>query len=354
MKSLGRGGTERRILSESPAPAARGRYNGGRITEPRMRFLSWKTACAAALSAPLLALAQQPSDYAREKRWADEVVPSIVVGEPVWLEAPRTEKFLGIYTEAKNAKGAIVLAHGLGVHPDYGLIGDLRRLLSDAGYTTLSIQMPILAADAPAARYPVLFWEADARFAGAVSYLWRKGQRKVVLLSHSMGSRMANHYISSHPQVPLAGWISLSISSGEFAPLKRVNSSAEQDSCRRGVGASRWMDNPGGGTHDEIQVYGRDGGACGGCARRVRPGCADRIARLAPVPRRTGRRARRDGADHRARRQSGGGGPGSAGLSGRVALQAERAVERARQRPARPLVLPARLREREGARLLRA
>jgi len=192
------------------------------ITEHPMRFLSWKTACAAALSAPLLALAQQPSDYAREKRWAGEVVPSIVVGEAVWLEAPRTEKFLGIYTEAKNAKGAIVLAHGLGVHPDYGLIGELRTQLADAGYTTLSIQMPVLAADAPAARYPVLFWEADARFAGAVSYLWRKGQRRVVLLSHSMGSRMANHYISSHPQVPLAGWISLSISSGEFAPLKRV------------------------------------------------------------------------------------------------------------------------------------
>ncbi len=184
------------------------------ITEHPMRFLSWKTVCAAALSAPFLALAQQPSDYAREKRWADEVVPSIVVGEAVWLEAPRTEKFLGIYTEAKNAKGAIVLAHGLGVHPDHGLIGELRARLADAGYTTLSIQMPILAADAPAARYPVLFWEADARFAGAVSYLWRKGQRRVVLLSHSMGSRMANHYISSQ--------ISLSISNGEFAPLKRV------------------------------------------------------------------------------------------------------------------------------------
>jgi len=213
---------ELRILSESPAPAARDATMAAEITEHPMRFLSWKTVCAAALSAPFLALAQQPSDYAREKRWADEVVPSIVVGEAVWLEAPRTEKFLGIYTEAKNAKGAIVLAHGLGVHPDYGLIGELRTRLADAGYTTLSIQMPVLAADAPAARYPVLFWEADARFAGAVSYLWRKGQRRVVLLSHSMGSRMANHYVSSHPQVPLAGWISLSISNGEFAPLKRV------------------------------------------------------------------------------------------------------------------------------------
>ena len=176
-----------------------------------------------ALCAPLLSLAQQqPSDYAREKRWADEIVPAIVAGEAVWLEAPRTQKFLGIYTEAKNAKGAIVLAHGLGVHPDYGVIGELRTRLADAGYTTLSVQMPILAADAPDARYPVLFWEADARFAGALTFLRSKHYDKVWLVSHSMGSRMANHYISAHPQVPLAGWISLSISSGDIGPFKKI------------------------------------------------------------------------------------------------------------------------------------
>jgi pimeloyl-ACP methyl ester carboxylesterase len=188
-----------------------------------MRSFRWKTICAAAMCAPLFAIAQQqPSDYKREKRWADEIVPAIVSGEAVWLEAPRTEKFLGIYAEAKNAKSAIILAHGLGVHPDYGLIGELRTRLADAGYTTLSVQMPILAAEAPATRYPVLFWEADARFAAAMTYLRRKRYDKIVILSHSMGSRMANHYVGAHPQVPLAGWISLSISNGEFAPIKRV------------------------------------------------------------------------------------------------------------------------------------
>ena len=187
-----------------------------------MRFLLRKIVCAALL-APLFAFAQQqPSDYAREKRWAEQIVPTLVAGEAVWLEAPRTEKFLGIYTEAKPAKGAIILAHGLGVHPDYGVIGDLRTRLADAGYTTLSIQMPILSAEAPPARYPVLFWEADARFAAAMTYLKRKRYDRIVLLSHSMGSRMANHYVGAHPLVPLSGWISLSISNGEFASIKRL------------------------------------------------------------------------------------------------------------------------------------
>ena len=187
-----------------------------------MRFLLGKIVCAALL-APLFAFAQQqPSDYAREKRWAEQIVPTLVSGEAVWLEAPRTEKFLGIYTEAKPGKGAIILAHGLGVHPDYGVIGDLRTRLAEAGFTTLSIQMPILAAEAPPTRYPVLFWEADARFASAMTFLRRKRYDRIVILSHSMGSRMANHYISAHPQVPLAGWISLSISSGDIGPFKKI------------------------------------------------------------------------------------------------------------------------------------
>src|SRR5260370_1415821 len=97
-----------------PRAGCPGRYNGGRITEHAMRFLSWKTVCAAAaLSAPFLALAQQPSDYAREKRWAAEVVPSVVVGEVVWLEAPRTEKVLGIYTAAQNSNGTVAPLKGV-------------------------------------------------------------------------------------------------------------------------------------------------------------------------------------------------------------------------------------------------
>src|SRR5882757_7019193 len=106
-----------------------------------MRVFRWQTMCAAAICAPLLAAAQQqPSDYAREKRWADEIVPSIVSGEAVWLEAPRTEKFLGIYTEAKNARGAIILAHGLGVHPDHGLIGEPRAQLADQAVVGMHAQ----------------------------------------------------------------------------------------------------------------------------------------------------------------------------------------------------------------------
>ena len=43
------------------------------------------------------------ADYAREQRWADEITPAILVGDPVQLALPAGRKFLGIY--APNGKG---------------------------------------------------------------------------------------------------------------------------------------------------------------------------------------------------------------------------------------------------------
>ena len=37
------------------------------------------------------------SDYEREKNWADQIIPSIIVGDPVWIEQSNEHKFLGIY-----------------------------------------------------------------------------------------------------------------------------------------------------------------------------------------------------------------------------------------------------------------
>ena len=100
--------------------------------------------------APVPALAQ--ADYAREKRWADEITPGIVVGDAVWLELKAGRKFLAIHAPAPKAQSGVIVVHGLGLHPDWGLNGVLRSQLSDQGYATLSVQMPVLAADAKAAR----------------------------------------------------------------------------------------------------------------------------------------------------------------------------------------------------------
>lgn len=160
------------------------------------------------------------SDYAREKKWADEVLPGLVVGDPVYLQTPRCHHpFLTLFTPAGTGKAAIVV-HGLGIHPDWGMIGTLRTELADRGFATLSIQMPILAADAKGEDYPPTFPEAAERIAEAVAFLKAKGYPQIAIVSHSMGSRMSLVYLADKPDPAVKSWASLGISVGDYTALR--------------------------------------------------------------------------------------------------------------------------------------
>jgi pimeloyl-ACP methyl ester carboxylesterase len=161
-------------------------------------------------------------DYAREKRWADEITPTLVVGDAVYLAQASGHKFMALYTEAKNPRAAVIVVHGLGIHPDWALIGTLRSDLPDHGYTTLSIQMPVLAADAKGEDYPALFGDAAERLTAAVTYLKSKGHAKIALVSHSMGSRMGNYFLAANPAHGVAAWVAVGISSGEFTDAGKL------------------------------------------------------------------------------------------------------------------------------------
>ena len=93
------------------------------------------------------------------------------------------------------------------MHPDWGLINGLRSGLAEAGISTLSVQMPVLSADAPREQYATLFPEANARLAAAVAYLRERGIERIAIVSHSMGASMADAYLSSPSAVRLAAWV---------------------------------------------------------------------------------------------------------------------------------------------------
>ena len=161
-------------------------------------------------------------DYAREQRWADEVVPGLVVGDAVRIETAAKRRFLGILAESPKARGAVILIHGSGVHPDFSIVGQLRTLLNDTGFTTLSIQMPVLAADAATEDYRDVFAEAAERIAAAIGFLQSRQQARIAIVSHSMGARMTLDYLKRKPDAPLAAWVPLAISDGELAGLQRT------------------------------------------------------------------------------------------------------------------------------------
>ena len=159
----------------------------------------------------IISNAQANADYAREKKWADEIIPGIVVGDPVYLRLNNGRKFLSLLTEAKGAKKALILVHGTGVHPDWSLIGSLRAQLPDYGYTTLSIQMPVLAIDARDSEYRSTYPEAIERIATAVQFLHAKGYNKIGIVSHSVGSDISALYLRQHPN-SLFAWAALGLS----------------------------------------------------------------------------------------------------------------------------------------------
>ncbi len=175
--------------------------------------------CILLIAQPLAATAQ---DFEREKRWADEIVPGLVVGDAVWLDGPGARKFLGLYTAVKDAKAALLLVHGVGVHPDHGVMGALRVRLADAGYTTLSIQMPVQKADAGLNDYyPEVFANAVERIGSASRWLRERGEIPIALVSHSMGSWMANVYFEQTPAAPFAAWVCMGLTGG-FGAMHNV------------------------------------------------------------------------------------------------------------------------------------
>jgi predicted alpha/beta-hydrolase family hydrolase len=172
-----------------------------------------KALLALLLLAPALSLAQ--ADYVREQRWAEEVVPGIVVGDPVYLETTAGRKFLAIWAPNAKAAAGVIVVHGLGMHPDWGLINPLRSQLAERGYATLSVQMPVASKEVRADRYPPLFPEATERLRAAVGFLRAQGMKKVAIVSHSMGARMANHFLNHAGDAPVDAWVAIGLQ-GEF------------------------------------------------------------------------------------------------------------------------------------------
>ncbi len=133
----------------------------------------------------------------REDRWAQQIQEYLMVGEIQWLtDAPgrdgKTDKFLSIYTAPSGtAKGAVILMHGEGRHPDWPeVISPLRRGLAEQGYATLSLQMPILPRGAPLSGYWRALDEAAPRIQAGIKFLHDQGHTGIVLIGYGMGAAM--------------------------------------------------------------------------------------------------------------------------------------------------------------------
>jgi len=147
------------------------------------------------------------SNLEREKRMADEIVDVILDGDVVFLKTNNHE-FLSIYTEADGAKGVAIILHGRGFHPDWqDAINPLRVGLTESGWNTLSVQMPVLEKQARYYDYVPVFPEALPRIDAAIKYarsmINNKQDNKVVLIAHSCGAHMAMAWVDENAEASL-------------------------------------------------------------------------------------------------------------------------------------------------------
>jgi pimeloyl-ACP methyl ester carboxylesterase len=186
-----------------------------------MRPTGWIASLLLGLACSAQARAAASADYAREQRWAQEITPAIVVGDPVYLTPASGRKFLAIYESPARPKAAAIVVHGAGIHPDWGIINTLRSKLPEYGYATLSVQMPVLAADAKPEDYASTFPEAVERLRSAVAFLQARGHGRIAIVAHSMGARMSNHFLATAAKPGIAAWASIGLG-GELTHPERI------------------------------------------------------------------------------------------------------------------------------------
>jgi hypothetical protein len=178
-----------------------------------------------ALYFAIFSLSAFAADLAREKRLADEIVDMIIEGEPVWLNAGK-HSFLSIYTPTtqRHPRGAVIILHGRGMHPDWAdVAGPLRTGLPASGWHTLSLQMPVLEKDAKYNDYVPLFAEAGPRIDAAIAYLRDTGVRHIVLTAHSCGAHMAMHWVTRQGDKNIDAYIGIGMGATDYGqPMKEA------------------------------------------------------------------------------------------------------------------------------------
>lgn len=147
------------------------------------------------------AVGLQASDLMRESRMAEQLKRNLAEGEWVQLQADGND-FIALQTDspAVQRRGAVILLHDLGGHPDErDVTHELRTRLPASGWHLLSVQMPVGPANGQPGDYQGLVSESVPRIEAAVGHLKQSGFLNIVLVGHGLGGAMALNYMANKP-----------------------------------------------------------------------------------------------------------------------------------------------------------
>lgn len=154
------------------------------------------------------------TDAGREKHWSDLLEGNLERGQAVWLNTADEQKFLAIQTPDVTGKqlGALIILHDMGQHPNWPeVVAPLRKRLPDAGWSTLSIQMPVLQEDQPLSDYGPLFDEVGPRLDAAIAHAQDTGTENIVIVGYGLGASMGAAYLAAAQDTPVDAFIAIAM-----------------------------------------------------------------------------------------------------------------------------------------------
>ena len=145
------------------------------------------------------------ADTGAEQQWLEQIRNNIDIGQPQDLPlkdaAGADSTFFSIYTPHTTAKpkGAVILMHGLGAHPDWkDVIHPLRTELPDKGWASLSIQLPLSAsAKQDESSQKQLIESTVPRIDAAIAFLRSQSYDYIALISHGYGSLISLNFLQA-------------------------------------------------------------------------------------------------------------------------------------------------------------
>ena len=167
--------------------------------------------------------AEDIKELSREQQIAEKLTVTADADEIISLKASGG-RFIGLYKRGKSSEintgeinGVVILVHGMGAHPDWpDVISPLRTRLTEFGWSTLSIQMPILSPEEPISEYGKTLRLANSRIQAAVDYLHTWEIETIILLGYSFGASQAANYLASNKSEGIKAFVSVSMLAQKF------------------------------------------------------------------------------------------------------------------------------------------
>lgn len=165
-------------------------------------------------------VAKYQPDFKREKRIVSQIEDSVIDGDVVWLKGKGDSKdVFSIYTESEEdkAKGGVIVLHSRGLHANWEtVVKPIRVGLSERGWHTLSVQMPVLDKAAKYYDYVSILPYSRTRIQAGIDFYQKQGIKKIVLIAHACGSHMAQDYIARYGTKDLFAFVGVGMGATDY------------------------------------------------------------------------------------------------------------------------------------------